>query len=88
MMSPLNGTHSLSSYRILADSLCSGGESDVSAMFSRIVAAAEPTDIVRLYEMLGCFIHQMGYFDGDGLARVVAANLSGSIASACASGPR
>ena len=43
MMSPLNGTHSLSSYRILADSLCSGGESDVSAMFSRIVAAAEPT---------------------------------------------
>lgn len=30
-------------------------------MFSRIVSAAQPEDLVRLYDLLGCFIHRMGY---------------------------
>lgn len=43
---------------------CSGGESDVTAMFTRIVAAVAPGDLVRLYEMLSCFLASMGYLTG------------------------
>ena len=35
-------------------------------MFSRIVAAMQPEDLVRLYDMLGSFIDRMGYAYAEG----------------------